>query len=163
MHPSVEGRVELDAEQPHAPPLTELVRSGRRIVRILSDDLHPDVFDDQALADAMSGLARDNRHSEVHILIKGSHLLVGRHHHLLALYRRLPSLVTIRKLTYCPELYVANYMLVDGHGLYFDPRDDDKVSFINSEDRAMVKHLSAQFDELWAKSDSDTELRSLGI
>ena len=163
MHPSVEGRVELDPEHHHAPPLTELVRSGRRLVRILSDDLHPDIFDDIDFSEALSKLARDNRHSQVHILVKTTQYLVGRGHHLTQLYRRLPSLVTIRVLTYCPNIYVANYMLVDSNGLYYDPRDDDKVSFVNDNDAPMVKHLAAQFDELWEKSETDTELRSLGI
>ena len=163
MHPSPEGRVELHPDEPHAPQLAELVRHGRRLVRILTDDLHPSVFDDDELSQALSELARKNRRSEVHILIKDSHHLTESSHHLAELNKRIPSLVAVRKLTYCPELYVANYMLVDDKGLYYDPRDDDKISFINAEDRATVKHLAMQFDELWAKSQNDPELRSVGI
>lgn len=163
MHPNSEGRVELTAEEPHTPHLVELVRSGRRLVRILTDELHPSVFDDEALSYALSELARDNRHSEVRILVKQSHYMVGRSHHLAILNKRIPSLVSVRKLTYNPESYVGNYMLVDDAGLYYDPRDDEKICFINPDDGPTVKHLGLEFDELWSKSQDDPELRSLGV
>ncbi len=163
MHPRAEGRVEIDATEPVAPQLRRLVENGRQLVRIFSDELTPEVFDDEELTAALSELARRNRRSEVRILIKDSRLLIGRSHHLASLAQRLPSLVRVRKLTYCPELYVANYLLVDDRGLWYDPRDDDKSSFINDDDRPMVKNLSLQFDELFAKSQADPELRSVGI
>lgn len=161
MQPGTEGRVELEPDESPTGHLIDLVREGRRIVRIFSDDLDPDIFADAGLAEALSEFARLNRRSEVRILIKNSEYLVGRSHDITNLNRRIPSLVAIRKLTYAPELYIDNYLLVDDHGLYYDPKDENQIRFINANDRPMVKHLSLQFDELWAKSHEDPELRSL--
>ena len=69
------------------------------------------------------------------------------------------ALVLLRKLTYCPDHYVANYVLVDDGGIFFIPNEDDKVCFWNRDDRPLVRHYTEQFDELWQRSSPDPELR----
>ena len=95
------------------------------------------------------------------ILIKSSLFLVKRSHRLATLHRRLLSSVPIRKLSYCPDHFVANYVLVDDSGVFFIPNEDDKVCFANKDDRPLVKHLIEQFDDLWDKSSPDPELRDM--
>jgi hypothetical protein len=67
--------------------------------------------------------------------------------------------VQIRKLTYNPDHYAPNYVLIDASGVFQVPNEGNKVSFLNRDDRALVKHLSEQFDDLWQKSVADLELR----
>jgi len=159
VQPRVEGRIEITHDMDQAGPLAGLVRGAERLVRIFSDALDPELFDHEALATALSQLARGGRQCEVRILVKDSHNLVKRAHRLALLHRRIPSSVQIRKLTYFPEHYLANYVLVDDQGVFFIPMEDDKVCFMNTEDRALVKHYREIFDELWSKSGSDPELR----
>lgn len=157
--PRTEGRIEIDASGQPALRLGELLTGAERIVRIFSDTLDPEIFDTEQVAAELSRLARAARQCEVRILIKDSHALVKRAHRLGALHRRLVSTVQIRKLSYLPEHYVPNYVLVDDHGIFFDPKDDDKVRFMNADDRPLVRHYAEQFDELWSKSGPDPELR----
>jgi hypothetical protein len=161
MQPKADGRIELLPTDDQAGALQNLVAGAERTVRILSDALEPSLFDHAALADALSRMVRRARQCEVRILLKDSRNLVQRSHHLGTLHRRLGSSVQIRKLSDFPEHYVANYVLVDDRGVLFLPMDDDKVCFVNPDDRALVRHYGEQFDELWARSGPDEELRNM--
>jgi len=157
--PKSEGRVELEASGDQAGALCELVKDATHIVRILSDFLSPQLFDNAALASELSRVARHGPPCEVRILVKDSRFLVKRAHRLGALHQRLVSSVPLRKLTYCPDHFVANYVLVDDGGIFFIPNEDDKVCFWNRDDRVLVKHYREQFDDLWQRSTADPELR----
>ena len=159
VQPKAEGRTEIPAGSAQAQALQELVRGAERSVRILSDTLDPDLFDHEALSAELSRLVRSGRQGEVRILVKDSHNLVKRSHQLATLHRRLVSSVQVRKLTQFPEHYVTNYVIVDGRGILFLPMLDDKVCFVNADDRALAKHYAEQFDELWSRSGPDPELR----
>ena len=159
MQPRSEGRIEIESATGQAGILCELARGARRLVRIFSDDLAPALFDNEELASELSRVARRGPPCEVRILIKDSQHLRQCGHRLTALHQRLVSSVPLRKLGYCPERYIANYMLVDDAGVFFIPGEDEKISFWNREDRAFVQHLAEQFDELWHKSSADPELR----
>lgn len=158
MRPSSEGRIEIVTAEEQAGALRALAGEARQLVRILSDELAPVPFDDEDLARELSRLARQGPPCEVRILIKDSRLLRQRGHRLAELHRRLVSAVPLRRLDYCPEQYIANYMLVDDTGLFFIPNEDGKTCFWNASDRAFVKFLTTQFDELWHRSDADPEL-----
>jgi hypothetical protein len=157
--PRAEGRIELAASDDRAGALSELVRDARHIVRIFSDHLSPQLFDNEDLARELSRVARQGRPCEVRILIKSSQFLVKRPHRLGALHQRLLSSVLLRKLAYCPDHYLVNYVLVDDCGIFLIPNDDDNSCFLNREDRPLVKHYSEQFDELWQKSGPDPDMR----
>lgn len=159
VQPKPEGRSELPAGEVQAQALQELVRGAERSVRILSDALDPVLFDHEALSLELSRLVRTARQCEVRILVKDSHNLVKRSHHLATLHRRLVSSVQVRKLTQFPEHYVANYVIVDERGILYLPMADDKIGFVNADDRALAKHYAEQFDALWSQSGPDPELR----
>ena len=157
--PRSEGRIEIEASGDQAGALCELLRGAQHMVRIFSDCLSPQLFDHAGLAGELSRVARQGRACEVRILIKDSQFLTRRAHRIGALHQRLVSSVALRTLTYCPDHYVANYVLVDDSGIFFIPNEDDKVCFCNRDDRALVKHYTQQFDDLWHRSSPDPELR----
>lgn len=159
IQPRIEGRVELAAADDQAGVLCELLTGAQHRVRIFSDTLDPALFDNAELAHELSRVARQGRQCEVQILIKDSTFLVKRAHRLAALHRRLVSSVLLRKLSYAPEHFLANYVLVDDSGIFFIPNDDDKTCFMNRDDRALVKHFGEQFDDLWQRSVADPDLR----
>lgn len=161
MQPKAEGRVEVPATADQSGAIRELVADGRRTVRVFSDFLDPQLFDNADLVAELSRVARLGRQCQVRILVKNSLFLVKRSHRLATLHRRLPSSVPIRKLTYSPDHFVANYVLIDDCGVFFIPNEEDKVCFANNDDRPLVKHLIEQFDDLWDKSSPDPELRDM--
>ena len=163
MLPRAEGRIELASPADKIDALCNLIAAGQQTLRLFSDELEPEIYDDTRLMDHFSALARRHRDSVVKVLIKSSRLLIKRRHHILLLQRRLPSLIQIRRLTHAPESHVENYAVVDAQGIYFDPRDDDKVCFANPADRPFARQLTLKFDELWQVSSADPELRALPL
>ena len=163
MLPRAEGRIELLATAEKISALTDLIANGNQCLRIFSDELDPEIFDDEALVKQISGLARRHRDSRIKILLKSTSLVIKRRHRLVALQKRMPTLIQIRRLSHMPESHVENYVVVDENAIFFDPRDDDKVCFSNPADRPFAQHLLHKFEELWQVSSSDPELRSLPL
>lgn len=141
----------------------ELCASASRYVSILSPRLDHAVFDQDALTSALSALARGSRQSEVRILVADSRGLIGRGHRLLALARRIPSLIQIRKLEDHPDWNGQTVVIRDRDGVLYKSASADHEGFYEPDSRAeAAKHLEL-FDELWRYSVQDPELRSLSV
>jgi hypothetical protein len=152
-------------EYPH--PFDELAvslcRSAARSLAILSPTLDHAAFDNRALAEAISALARSSRQTEVRILISDSRPLVTRGHRLLQLARRIPSSLRIQKLTDHPDWSGQTVVIRDRDGVLFKPGDSSHEGFYEPDSRASTqKHLEL-FEELWRYSVQDTELRALSL
>jgi predicted GNAT family N-acyltransferase len=148
---------------PFAELACRLCASASHTVRILSPQLDHEVFDDHALSDALSALARKSRHTSVHILIADSRPLVKRGHQLLNLARRIPSSVEIRKLAHHPQWHGETIVIRDRDGVLFKPGDVDHEGFYEPQARASAARHIELFDELWQRAAPDVELRVLGL
>ena len=161
--PGSEGRQELAECEQQAAGLVSIVARATRIVRVLSQELNPELFDNKALVSELSRVARLGRQCEVRILVQSTHLLVKRRHRMAALHARLLSSVPIRTLPHMPEHVTADYVLADDSGVFWMPRAADRVCFMNAFDRPRVKQLTEQFDELWFRAQPDPELRVMPL
>ena len=140
-----------------------LCQSATRYVCILSPRLDAAAFDRDALATALSALARSSRQTEVRILVADTRGLVGRGHRLLQLARRIPSLVQIRRLSDHPDWNGQTVVVRDRDGVLYKPGGSDHDGFYEPESRASTeKHLEL-FEELWRYSVQDPELRNLSV
>jgi len=141
----------------------ELCRSAAREVCILSPQLDHEVFDNPELAAALLELVRAGRQTRVRILISDSRGLSGRGHRLLALARRLPSSVVIRKLVEHPDWNGQTLVLRDRDGLLFKSGDSDHNGFCETSSPASARQHLELFEELWRYSVQDIELRTLSL
>jgi hypothetical protein len=140
-----------------------LCESAMRHLAIQSPQLDHAAFDNSALVDALSALARRSRQAQVRILVSDARSLVTRGHKLLQLARRLPSVVHIRKLAEHPQWNNETIVIRDRDGVLYKPGGSDHDAFYEPDSRAStVRHLEL-FDELWRYSVEDPELRSLHI
>ena len=153
----------VDYPHPFDSKVVELCSSASRYVSILSPRLDHAVFDQQALSSALSTLARGTRQSEVRILVADSRGLMGRGHRLLALARRIPSLVQIRKIEDHPDWNVQTVIIRDRDGVLYQSGGAEHEGFYEPDSRvAAEKHLEL-FIELWRYSVQDPELRTLSV
>lgn len=149
--------------QPFDEYAVSLCQSAARNICILSPQLDPAAFDNSELVDALSALARRSRQTQIRILIGDSRSLVGRSHQLLALARRLPSTVHLRKLAEHPDWNNQTVVVRDRDGVLYKPGGSDHEAFYEPDSRAStLKHLEL-FEELWRFSVEDVELRSLSL
>ena len=141
----------------------ELCTEARRYIRILSPDLDHEVFDSEALSNAISALARRSRYTEVRILVQNTRAIVQRGHRLLELARRIPSLVHIQVLSEHPEVSNDTMVIRDMDGLLFKPGDSEQQGIYEADSKAITAAYVEKFDDLWELSVPDVELRRLGI
>ena len=143
--------------------LLMMCEQAHHVIRIASSALSPSIFDNEALGNALSRLARANRLSEVRILLAHSKALAERRHHLLQLSHRLPSSVAIRKIDLREDERMAEYVLVDDRGVIIFGNSEQEPGSACFHDRSRNKTLASAFDLLWQRSETPVELRRLLI
>ncbi|MEP4147923.1 MAG: hypothetical protein ABJL54_11910 [Halioglobus sp.] len=153
----------VDYPRPFDELAVELCRSASRYVSILSPRLDHAVFDQDELSSALSALARGTRQSEVRILVTDSRGLIGRGHRLLALARRIPSLVQIRKLEDHPDWNGQTVIIRDRDGVLYKSGSADREGFYEPDSRVAAEKQLELFNELWRYSVQDPELRNLSV
>ncbi|MBN7798807.1 GNAT family N-acetyltransferase [Parahaliea mediterranea] len=140
-----------------------LAESASRYLYILSPSLDFRVFDNSALEEAITALARRSRQTEIRILIADPRPLVQRGHRLLNLARRLPSKVQLRALAEHPEWRGETLVIRDRDGVLYKPGDSDKEGFYEPDSRASTQRHLELFQELWRQGTQGPELRRLNL
>ncbi|QFU76004.1 hypothetical protein EY643_10200 [Halioglobus maricola] len=148
---------------PFAELAVKLCESASRYLYILSPQLDPDAFGSDALATAISALARRSQQTEIRILVSDTRGIVGRGHPLLSLARRMPSSVEIRKVTDHPDWHGQTVVIRDRDGVLFKPGEANKDGFYEPDSRASTERHRELFLELWRFSEADPNLRTLSI
>lgn len=153
----------IEYPSPFDQRVVELAESAARYLFILSPRLDHRVFDNPDLVKSLSGLARSSRQTAIHILVSDPRGLVARGHRLLALARRTPSTVLIRRLEHHPEFKGQTVVIRDRDGLLYKPADTENEAFYQPDSRSDVQPHLELFEDLWRYSTEDPELRSLSL
>jgi hypothetical protein len=153
----------VEYPQPFDELAVRLCESASRYLCILSPRLDHEAFDNPGLAAAISALARQSRQTQVRILIADSRSIVARGHRLLALARRIPSSVQVRRIRDHPDWNGQTVVIRDRDGVLYKPGDSTHDGFYEPDSRASTERHLELFDELWRYSEEDPELRTLSV
>jgi len=140
-----------------------LVRQARREVYVVTHDLDPAVFSQEAFVEALSAFARQSRYAHARFLIRSSERAVKEGHRLIPLAQRLSSRISLHNPGFEHRDFVEAFMVVDGIGYIrrqLADRFEGEASF-----KAPIKgrDLRDQFLEMWERSTPDPQLRRLQI
>ena len=157
-------RVEaFDGYTESAAALEKVLRFARRRVLILSPYLDHELFDQPAVIDALSALARSSPRVEIQILIFNSKLIVDRGHGIVELARRLDQNIKIRLLTERATAQSSSFVCADLDAYWLLPSFDIHAGVADLANPVTCKRLTGAFELAWAKSREDSELRILRI
>lgn len=138
----------------------------QRHLRIRSVLLDPLLYDTDAFAALTSAVARRHAQTFVHLLISDPSILVNEGHRLLALARRLPSKVQIRR----PKEAAAESrpdepacLIADETGILVQPKSGTYAGFVDLQGGALARGRALDFDAAWERSLPIPDLRLLGI
>lgn len=153
----------LRREEEFARVIVEMARQARRTLKIYSPMLDHKLYDQAALREMCSALARKNRYTSVEILIYDSHRIIKNGHALLGISRKLSSSIAIRIVH--PDYRQTNheYMLADGYGLVYRTDPDLYEGYANFHDVSGNNRLAREFQIAWETSLNDPNLRQLKI
>ncbi len=136
---------------------------ARRELRILSPNLDPLVFEQEALFSALRALLRKGRMSQIKVLVQDARGISRRGHGLLNLARRLPSGITLKRLAEHSDWSGDTQVIRDRDSLLALPGGDLDPGFYRPDDRARSETALGRFEELWRVADVDPEFRSLAL
>ena len=141
----------------------DLAQQCRRQLRLLSNDLAPELFDSPEFARALTQLARSSRVAEIRILVLDVRPIVERGHALLELQRRLSSNVRMRRADCASTDIRENFLVADQRGVFCYSLREPEQAWADYNSQPLATDYAAQFDELWGRAIDDPELRLLHL
>lgn len=141
----------------------QMIFSGRRSLQILTHDLSEKVFH-HGICDAVSRLARANRHVQIQVLVQDTSTLNGTQHPLVTLAQRLPSSISIKQLLQAPQKADTAFVIVDAQQMVFFNNEKESEGFATYCARPESKNALVEFAYLWQHhSVIDPNLQQLSI
>ena len=141
----------------------DLSRQAQLRLRIYSPWLDHTLYDNTELQEALSRLARKNRHTEIQILVWNSHRMIKNGHALLELARKLSSSIRIRLVHADYRQMNHEYLLADDAGIIYRLDHETYEGYANFKDLSEVNRLGREFQRAWDTSYEDPNLRQLKI
>lgn len=155
--------VSVDSSEACRVAALSMVRQAARSVIIVSRQLDPQMYDDNAFCGAISQLVVGSSRARVRALLHHVDPAVKRSHRLVALAQRLSSFVELRVPAREFEEYNAAFLVVDGAGIIHRRLSDRFEANVNFNDPRTAQELGRQFEEMWQTAVSDINLRRTNL
>lgn len=143
--------------------LISMAGQARRNMRLFTQELDHELYDHDALIDAISRSCRENRLCTLSILLKDANKVAKLGHRLVELQKRLPSLIEIRSLPRDFHDRTDEFFIVDELAMvkkFALGRMRGHCEFRSIPDA--IK-FSRQFNDIWERSQPCLELRRLSL
>jgi len=132
-------------------------------LEIFSRELDPELYDRQDFLDAVKQLCLRNRKARIRVLVQDPQPAVKRSHRLIELSHRLSSSIDIRRPNQDYNRYNEAFMIADECGLVHFPLADQFEGTSNFYNPVEARRKLDFFNEVWERSESQTEFRRLHI
>lgn len=146
-------------EQARSHALAFLQQAQRQLC-LYSSDLEPWLYHHSSVQQACTRFLLANPKNQLRILLRDSSRAVKEGHRLLSLARRLPSNCQIRKLHPDYPSEEICFLLADRCGLLLRPEPNQFAGYALYQDPQRNRLRLSQFEQAWATSVSDADLRS---
>lgn len=157
------GPVRLEGAEAMRRFVHSRIGEARRRIWIMNPGLDPTLYDDPAVVDAVSTLARRSRQSDVRILIQDARSLPASGHALVDLALRISSRILLRRHAPGEPPLSEGLLLVDSGTYLHQPRAADPVAIAAAHAPPRVQTLESRFRTFWTHAVPDPELRRLKI
>lgn len=155
---TLDGRAELSQAS------LALLQQARRRILIFSHQLEAWCYNRPEVEEAIRALAVRTPNPCCFILLQDSTKVIEEGHRLLHLSRRLTSKIQIQRPLRQDHLeHYRNFVLVDDGGVLLQPLHSRPRASLSFHNPALVRELDAFFQEVWAESEPDSQLRELHI
>ncbi len=156
--------ITLNNRQECTDAVQEVILSAQKNIQIFSQQLEPLLYNHQGICDAVSSLARKNRHSSIRIIALKTRSIASEGHCLINLSQRLPSSIQI-KVPVTDELlrFSESWLIADDHSICQINNPDRYEGSLIKNNRLHVKTKLEFFDDAWENSQPDQNSRRLNI
>lgn len=140
-----------------------LISQAQRFLHVYSRDLEPRVFDDIAITDALSALARRHRSSFIKLLVADVGSAQRNGHRWLELVQKLSSKIEVRVIHDDHQHHPFCFLIADQQGLLYRSNAADYSGEVHFHAPLLCLEKLKFFDEVWQISRPASELRRLFI
>ena len=157
------GSIGLDGQLDFHAALNNMATQAKKSVKIFTQELDPELYDQPEFLKIMSDVARNRKHCKIQILIRSPEKAAKSGHRLVELQKRLTSAIQIHSI---PEGEASNndeFMVVDG--IAITRRFSMGFMHGNCEFKAIpeAQKKTRFFDLIWQQSHPCQEFRRLGM
>jgi len=155
--------IELNSPEEFSRAALQIAERSRRTVRILSQRLIPEIYNNEELCLLLQTMAVNHPYSNVQVLVTDTLWLGTHHHRLVETCNRLQSHMEIRKLTPEVETSHREFIVSDEESVLYYVNPAHYQGYLCLYSPVEAKRLTEDFDTLWRFSHQDPELRRLYI
>lgn len=141
----------------------EVASIARRSLVILTNDLEPGVLDSPEFLERVKNLALGSRFATIRVLLKDSTRAIRDGHRLLELSRRLSSFVEIRKPHPDYADIAESFIVADERAVLYRTLGNRWEGIADSDDPMLARDKLKLFNDIWQRSNQDSETRRLGV
>jgi hypothetical protein len=153
----------LDGRAAYRQAAFELIGVARRQLRVLSQELDRQLWNDPGIVDLLREFALRSTHAELRILVNQPQRIAQRGHRLVELARQLPSRIAIRELNEEHRGIVEEFAVADERALLCKRRHDDPDAQWSAQAPPDARRLVRRYDRLWDEAVPARELAILGL
>lgn len=153
----------LETADDHRTVAVAMAQQAVRSLHIFTYDLDHAVFDNTELEEAVAYLARNGQYARIQILLQDSSKAIRHGHRLVTLAQRLSSKIEIRKPIAEYADTKRSFFVADGTGYISRQVTDRYEAVANFSDRLAARDLVYFFNEVWERSQQDSQLRRLHL
>ena len=158
-----DDEIAISSREEHHHAATLMAQQCRRDICIISRELDPSVYNVQEFADAVKSTVLANRRSRVRVLVFESQAIARRGHLLLNLAENLPSYIEFRRPARDYDEFNESLFVADSTAYVYRNSAERFEGSINFNDRRKSKTFMDVFEEMWARSTPDANLRKLSL
>ncbi len=132
-------------------------------VEIFSYDLDAPLYNTEPFIEALKQLALRSEHSRIRILLQDNGRVQKEGHRLIALWRRLTSRIELRRPH--PDFidHQKNFLLADGQGYLQWDLSHRYEGVADFHSPLQTRQYIEFFNDVWERSETDSQLRNLHI
>lgn len=140
-----------------------MLSQTRRQLHMVTPDLEPERFNNHDFVDALSAFARRSQYTETRILVGDPAIAIRWGHQLVALSRRLPTLIRIRQLHKDDYKGSESWIVADDIGLIRRDGMDGYLGLLSAKSIPQAQRNNRLFTELWERAHEVAEFRELHL
>jgi predicted GNAT family N-acyltransferase len=141
----------------------EVAAMAQRSLAIFTPDLEHGVYDTRPFLETIKRLVLSRIHARVRVLISDPGRVQRSVNRFLYVGRRLSTFIEFRHLPEDLQGRGDAFLVADRSALVYRPHADRWEGIAATREPRMAARYLAEFDELWRRSESASEIRELGI
>jgi hypothetical protein len=143
--------------------VAELATRARRTLSIYTPDLEPQIYDQDSFLEPVKRLVLARSHARLRVLISDPGRVVREGNRFIMMARRLTSYIDLRNVASEYRSNPCSFIVADDKAIVFRQQCSRWDGIVDFNDITIVKRYLAYFDEVWAGSLIQPEMRATAI